>query len=105
MKSNGPNREGSSAKSEAAATSQLAATAPVAAFGSQASIATTSASGHFAAIAASALFFAFVIAAAPFGSSVAQFSGWISVEDGMNGLEELQRSIAFLKQKRSQYYA
>jgi sugar phosphate isomerase/epimerase len=35
----------------------------------------------------------------------AQFSGWISVEDGMSGLEELQRSIAFLKQKRSQYYA
>ena len=35
----------------------------------------------------------------------AQFSGWISVEDGMNGLEELQRSIAFLKQKRSQCYA
>ncbi|HVQ15661.1 MAG TPA: sugar phosphate isomerase/epimerase family protein [Vicinamibacterales bacterium] len=35
----------------------------------------------------------------------AQFSGWISVEDGVNGLEELQRSIAFLKQKRSQYYA
>ena len=35
----------------------------------------------------------------------AQFSGWISVEDGMNGLAELQRSIAFLKQKRSQYYA
>ncbi len=33
------------------------------------------------------------------------FSGWISVEDGMNGLEELRRSIAFLKQKRSQYYA
>ena len=37
--------------------------------------------------------------------SGARFSGWISVEDGMNGLEELQRSIAFLKQKRSQYYA
>ena len=35
----------------------------------------------------------------------AQFSGWISVEDGMNGLDELQRSIAFLKQKRSQHYA
>ena len=35
----------------------------------------------------------------------AQFSGWISVEDGMNGLDELQRSLAFLKQKRSQYYA
>jgi len=37
--------------------------------------------------------------------SGARFSGWISVEDGMNGLEELERSIAFLKQKRSQYYA
>ena len=37
--------------------------------------------------------------------SGARFSGWISVEDGMNGLDELQRSIAFLKQKRSQYYA
>ena len=35
----------------------------------------------------------------------AQFAGWISVEDGMNGLEELQRSIAFLKEKRAQYYA
>lgn len=35
----------------------------------------------------------------------AQFSGWISVEDGMNGLEELKRSIGFLKRKRSQYYA
>ena len=35
----------------------------------------------------------------------AQFTGWISVEDGMNGLDELQRSVAFLKQKRSQYYA
>ena len=35
----------------------------------------------------------------------AQFTGWISVEDGMNGLDELTRSIAFLKQKRSQYYA
>jgi sugar phosphate isomerase/epimerase len=35
----------------------------------------------------------------------AQFAGWISVEDGMNGLEELKRSIAFLNEKRSQYYA
>lgn len=33
------------------------------------------------------------------------FSGWISVEDGMNGLDELKRSVTFLKQKRSQYYA
>ena len=33
------------------------------------------------------------------------FSGWISVEDGMNGLDELRRSVAFLKAKRQQYYA
>lgn len=32
------------------------------------------------------------------------FAGWISVEDGMNGLDELKRSVAFLKQKRKQYY-
>jgi sugar phosphate isomerase/epimerase len=32
------------------------------------------------------------------------FSGWISVEDGMNGLDELARSVEFLKQKRAQYY-
>ncbi|MBI1832021.1 MAG: sugar phosphate isomerase/epimerase [Planctomycetes bacterium] len=32
------------------------------------------------------------------------FSGWISVEDGMNGLDELRRSIAFLKRKREQYF-
>ena len=32
------------------------------------------------------------------------FAGWISVEDGMNGMDELRRSVAFLKQKRTQYY-
>jgi sugar phosphate isomerase/epimerase len=32
------------------------------------------------------------------------FQGWISVEDGMNGLDELRRSVAFLKGKRAQYY-
>jgi sugar phosphate isomerase/epimerase len=32
------------------------------------------------------------------------FAGWISVEDGMNGLDELRRSVEFLKVKRSQYY-
>jgi sugar phosphate isomerase/epimerase len=32
------------------------------------------------------------------------FAGWISVEDGMNGLDELRRSVAFLKRKRAQYY-
>ena len=36
--------------------------------------------------------------------SRARFAGWISVEDGMNGLDELQRSVEFLKTKRSEYY-
>ena len=33
-----------------------------------------------------------------------EFSGWISVEDGMNGLDELRRSVSFLREKRAQYY-
>jgi sugar phosphate isomerase/epimerase len=32
------------------------------------------------------------------------FDGWISVEDGMDGLDELRRSVDFLKRKRGQYY-
>jgi sugar phosphate isomerase/epimerase len=32
------------------------------------------------------------------------FAGWISVEDGVNGLDELRRSVEFLKRKRSEYY-
>lgn len=32
------------------------------------------------------------------------FGGWISIEDGMNGLDELARSAAFLEAKRAQYY-
>jgi sugar phosphate isomerase/epimerase len=32
------------------------------------------------------------------------FSGWISVEDGMSGLDELRRSVEFLKEKRAAYY-
>src|SRR5262249_31384239 len=32
------------------------------------------------------------------------FSGWISIEDGMNGLDELRRSAEFLKDKRSRYF-
>jgi sugar phosphate isomerase/epimerase len=34
----------------------------------------------------------------------ARFTGWISVEDGVNGLDELQRSVVFLRKKRDQYY-
>jgi sugar phosphate isomerase/epimerase len=33
-----------------------------------------------------------------------KFSGWISVEDGVNGMDELRRSVEFLKQKRAEYY-
>ena len=33
------------------------------------------------------------------------FSGWISVEDGMNGLDELRRSVEFLKGKRSEHFS
>jgi sugar phosphate isomerase/epimerase len=33
------------------------------------------------------------------------FSGWISIEDGMNGLDEIARSAEFLKQKRAEYFA
>jgi sugar phosphate isomerase/epimerase len=33
----------------------------------------------------------------------AGFSGWISVEDGMNGLDEIRRSVGFLKRKRAQH--
>jgi sugar phosphate isomerase/epimerase len=34
----------------------------------------------------------------------AGFDGWISVEDGMNGLDELRRSVEFLKSKRARYF-
>lgn len=34
----------------------------------------------------------------------AGFDGWISIEDGMNGLDELRRSAEFLKAKRAQYF-
>ena len=36
--------------------------------------------------------------------SEARFDGWISIEDGMNGLDELRRSAEFLKRKRDEYY-
>ena len=35
----------------------------------------------------------------------AGFSGWISVEDGMNGLDELQRSVEFLRRKTREHYS
>ena len=32
------------------------------------------------------------------------YHGWISIEDGENGMDEMKRSIEFLKRKRRQYY-
>lgn len=32
------------------------------------------------------------------------FKGWVSIEDGMNGMEEMQESIAFLKRMRAKYF-
>ena len=32
------------------------------------------------------------------------FAGWISVEDGVNGMDELRRSVEFLRLKRAEYY-
>ncbi|MEQ1828650.1 MAG: sugar phosphate isomerase/epimerase family protein [Pirellula sp.] len=32
------------------------------------------------------------------------FDGWISIEDGVDGIEQLQRSVAFLKKKISEYW-
>ena len=34
----------------------------------------------------------------------AGFGGWISVEDGINGLDELRRSVAFLVRKRAEFF-
>ena len=34
----------------------------------------------------------------------AGFSGWVSIEDGVNGMEEMKESIEFLKKMRSKYF-
>jgi sugar phosphate isomerase/epimerase len=36
--------------------------------------------------------------------AAAGYAGWISVEDGVNGLDELARSVAFLKGMRDRHY-
>jgi sugar phosphate isomerase/epimerase len=37
--------------------------------------------------------------------SAANYSGWISIEDGMNGMDEMRRSIDFLKRLRATYFS
>jgi sugar phosphate isomerase/epimerase len=32
------------------------------------------------------------------------FNGWVSIEDGLNGLEEMKKSLIFLKHMRDKYY-
>ena len=32
------------------------------------------------------------------------YAGWVSIEDGMNGMDEMQESIAFLKLMRAKYF-
>jgi sugar phosphate isomerase/epimerase len=32
------------------------------------------------------------------------FDGWISIEDGVDGIEQLQRSATFLRRKMAQYW-
>jgi len=32
------------------------------------------------------------------------FDGWVSIEDGVNGLEELQQSVAFLRKKLNEFF-
>jgi sugar phosphate isomerase/epimerase len=34
----------------------------------------------------------------------AGFNGWVSIEDGVNGLDELQQSVAFLRRKLKEYF-
>jgi sugar phosphate isomerase/epimerase len=35
----------------------------------------------------------------------ARYSGWISIEDGMNGMDEMSQSLAFLREKCARYFA
>lgn len=34
-----------------------------------------------------------------------KYEGWISIEDGMNGMEEMAQSLAFLREKVNHYYS
>ena len=37
--------------------------------------------------------------------SGAGYRGWVSIEDGMNGMAEMKESIDFLKRMRDRYFA
>jgi hypothetical protein len=33
-----------------------------------------------------------------------RYSGWISIEDGMNGMDEMTQSLAFLRKMVDEYF-
>ena len=33
------------------------------------------------------------------------YSGWISIEDGMNGMDEMAQSLSFLRRMQARYFA
>jgi sugar phosphate isomerase/epimerase len=33
------------------------------------------------------------------------FSGWISIEDGVEGMDQLERSVRFIRKKMAQYWS
>ena len=37
--------------------------------------------------------------------AAADYRGWISIEDGMNGMDEMAQSLAFLREKTARYFA
>ncbi len=37
--------------------------------------------------------------------AAAGFTGWVSIEDGMDGMDEMKRSVDFLKRMRAKYFA
>ena len=37
--------------------------------------------------------------------SKAGYQGWVSIEDGINGMEEMKKSIDFLKLMRDKYFS
>jgi sugar phosphate isomerase/epimerase len=33
-----------------------------------------------------------------------QFNGWISIEDGVDGMDQLERSVTFVRAKMAEYW-
>jgi sugar phosphate isomerase/epimerase len=37
--------------------------------------------------------------------ATSEYSGWVSIEDGMNGMDEMAESLAFLRRMSDRYFA